>query len=81
MVVGQNEFKRCVSLVAKRQHVQELVKNEDLELDESFSDLIFWKLKSFLLEVIWGKELEQFFPKCFKKISGDTHQSSFHLVK
>jgi hypothetical protein len=51
------------------------VKNEDLELDESFCDLIFRKLKSFLLEIIWGKELEQFFPKCFKKVSGASLES------
>jgi hypothetical protein len=61
--------------VAKLPHVQKLVKNEDLELDESFCDLIFWKLKSFLLEIIWGKELEQFFPKCFKKVFGASLES------
>ncbi len=70
MLVGQIEFKRCIYFVTKLPHIQKLVKNEDLELDESFSDLIFLKLKSFLLETIWGKELEQFFPKFFKKVSG-----------
>lgn len=72
MLVGQKEFKRCVSFVAKLPHVQELVINEGLELDAPFSDLIFWKLKSFLLEIVWGKELEQFFPKCFKRVSGES---------
>ncbi|CAB4012525.1 Hypothetical predicted protein [Paramuricea clavata] len=47
MLVDQIKFKRCVSFVAKLPHVQKLVKNEDLELDGSFCDLIFWKLKSF----------------------------------
>ncbi len=70
MLVGQIEFKRCVSFVAKLPHIQKLVKNEDLELDESFSNLIFFKLKSFLLETIWGKELEQFFPKFFQESVG-----------
>jgi hypothetical protein len=36
MLVHQIKFKRCNSFVAKLPHVQELVKNEDLELDESF---------------------------------------------
>ncbi len=44
---------------------------ENLDLDESFADVIFWKLKAFLIEVIWGKEFEQFFCKCFKKVCGE----------
>ena len=36
-------------------------------LDESFADVIFWKLKTFLIEVVWRKEFEEFFSKCFKK--------------
>ena len=36
MLVHQIKFKRCNSFVGKLPHVQELVKNEDLELDESF---------------------------------------------
>ena len=69
MQVGQEEFKRCVSFVAKLPHVERLVKQDDLQLHESFSDVIFWKIKSFLLEIIWGKAFEHFFPKCFKRIS------------
>ena len=44
---------------------------ENLDLDESFADVIFWKLKAFLIKVIWGKEFEQFFCKCFKKVCGE----------
>ena len=61
MQVGQGEFQRCVAFVSKLPHVAEIIEKENLELDESFADVIFWKLKAFLIEFIWGKELEQFF--------------------
>ena len=69
MQVGQEEFKKCVSFFAKLPHVERLNKSDDLQLDESFFDLIFWKMKSFFLEFIWGKAFKHFFPKCFKRIS------------
>lgn len=69
MQVGQEEFKKCVSFVAKLPHVERLNKSDDLQLDKSFSDLIFWKIKSFFLEIIWGKAFKHFFPKCFERIS------------
>ena len=75
MAAGQVEFRSCVSFVSKLPHVAEIIEKENLLLDESFSDVIFWKLKTFLIEVVWGKKFEEFFSKCFKKTCGKKLES------
>ena len=75
MAVGEVKFRRCVSFVSKLPHVGEIVKKESLLLDASFSDVIFWKLKAFIIEVVWGKKFEEFFSKCFKKTCGKKLES------
>ena len=60
--------------MSKLPHVVEVAKKDNLELDQVFADIIFWKAKSFLLEVIWGEEMQEFFPKLFKKVCGEKLQ-------
>ena len=55
-------------------HVVEVAKKDNLEFDEAFADIIFWTVKSFVMEVIWGEEMQEFFPKLFKKVCGDKLQ-------
>ena len=71
MQVGLEEFRRCVAFASKLPHVEEMTQKENLELDESFAGVIFWKIKAFIIEIIWGKEFERFFPKLFKRVSGE----------
>ena len=45
--VGQLEFRQCVSFVCKLSHVVEVAKKDNLEVDETFADIIFLESEVF----------------------------------
>lgn len=59
--LGKEEFRRCVGYVSNLSHVQDQNENDDLQIGVEFADIIFWKLKSTIISIIWG----EFFPDVF----------------
>eukprot|EP00112_Aurelia_sp_Birch-Aquarium-sp1_P023792 Seg7234.1 transcript_id=Seg7234.1/GoldUCD/mRNA.D3Y31 product="hypothetical protein" protein_id=Seg7234.1/GoldUCD/D3Y31 len=68
MMAGKEEFRRCIKFLIGLPNIMKCVEEENLSLDVEFADMIFWKFKSALVEVIWGKNFERFFPHFFKRV-------------
>ena len=66
--LGKEEFRRCVGYVSNLPHIQECNQNDDLQIDVEFADIIFWRLKSTIISIIWGEFFPAVFSLFFKKI-------------
>ncbi len=62
--LGANEFQQCAQFVSSMPSVAE----QNLEFGPDLNAGAFWKLKSALLEVVWGKLYTTHFSKFFKLI-------------
>ena len=69
--LGLVEFKKCAKFVADLPHVREM----NLEINEEFAFTVFWKLKSALIEVVWGNLFETHFQKFFVDVSPSGKQN------
>ena len=67
--LGAASFEKCVLFVSSLPHVKKVIKDDDLELGPAFSQQVFWRMKSTLIDLIWGQHLDSLFPQFFKKIS------------
>ena len=66
--LGAPEFLRCVKFVSQLPHVQDL----NMELGTQLAPAVYWRLKTTLLEIIWGNMFVSQFPKFFKEIKDAT---------
>ena len=62
--LGATEFKKCVEFVSKLPHVQE----KNMEFSSELSSVVYWQLKSALMNVVWGTLFFSHFPKFFRQI-------------
>ncbi len=53
MKLGQEEFRECEDFVSNLPNIRNVIEDDELEIGVKFADLIFWKFKSLLAEVIW----------------------------
>lgn len=67
--LGAASFRKCVRFVSSLPHVKKVIKDEDLELGPAFSQQVFWRMKSTLINVMCGQHLESLFPKFFQEDS------------
>lgn len=66
--LGASEFVRCAEFVAPLPHVKDL----NMELGPQLAPAVYWRLKTTLLEIIWGKMFVSHFTKFFKQIKEAT---------
>ena len=66
--LGTASFEKCIRFVSSLPHVKKVIKDDDLELEPAFSQQVFWRMKSTLIDLIWGQHLDSLFPQFFKKI-------------
>ena len=71
--IGRHQFKRVVEFVSVLPHVQEVTKEEDLEFGTELSDVIFRKVKSVIIEVVWGEYFHSLFPLSFENVFSSKH--------
>ncbi len=62
--LGSKEFSDCVKFVSSLPHVKSL----NLELGEDLSGAVFWRLKTTLIEVVWGNLFPSLFCCFFKEV-------------
>jgi hypothetical protein len=62
--LGATEFRKCVEFVSQLPHVQE----KNMEFSSELSSTVFWRLKSTLMDVVWGTLFSSHFPKFFRQI-------------
>ena len=66
--LGLAAFRQCVCYVSALPHVQQFIQENELEMGNAFAEKIYWRLKSSLLEIIWGNKFVSLFPTFFKKM-------------
>ncbi len=55
--------------VSKLPHVAQMKVRNLLEIDPEFADVIYWRMKKVLLDIIWGELFPSLFVCFFKKIT------------
>jgi hypothetical protein len=67
--LGREDFHRCVGYVAKLPHIIVIKESQDLEIDPEFSEIIYWRMKTVILNTIWGERFLSLFVTLFGKIN------------
>ena len=67
--LGREAFHRCVGFVAKLPHIIAIKESQDLEIDQEFSEIIYWRMKKTILNTIWGEYFPSLFVCFFAKIN------------
>ena len=50
--LGTASFEKCVRFVSSLPHVKKVIQDDDLELGPAFSQQVFWRMKTTLIDLI-----------------------------